>query len=257
MLKQTLDSGRSMLCAGMDVVFPQRCLACATRIDTPARARGRLLHVCDNCRCLLAPEIPWSCQRCGAAVGAFAKTHDGCRHCRGRTLRFRSVTCLGMYEAALRKAILHAKWSFSTVGVRTLAGLLADARRDEFSTLKMDLILPIPQSWQGRLLRHFNPAHSIADELGRTLRVPADRHVLRRRRNPRPQKRVPVLQRFENQHGSFRVQNDNHLRGATVLLVDDVLTTGATCSEATRVLKQHGAKQVHVAVLARVLDHSA
>ena len=87
--------------------------------------------------------------------------------------------------------------------------------------------------------------------------MPCDYHILSRRRNTRPQKRVPVEQRFQNQREAFRVRSGHVLEGKTVLIVDDVMTTGATCSEAARVLREHGAAECHVAILARVLDNSA
>ncbi len=256
MWQHTFKTTQQLLRAGMDFVFPQRCIACGTCL-AQAIHRDAGPHVCEDCHNSVAPHIAWSCRRCAAVVGPYARTDDGCRHCRGRTLRFKSVTCLGMYEGALKSAILHSKWAFSNVGIRALGGLLARERFDRLAAFKVDRILPIPQSWQSRALKHFNPAHVIASELAAVLKVPADGHVLRRRRNPRPQKRVPLLQRFDNQRDAFRIRDSHLLKGACVLLVDDVLTTGATCSEATRLLKQHGAAQVHVAVLARVLDHSA
>jgi predicted amidophosphoribosyltransferase len=81
--------------------------------------------------------------------------------------------------------------------------------------------------------------------------------LLYRQRQTRAQKRVPVSQRFGNQADAFSLQDMHVVDGERILLVDDVLTTGATCSEATKLLRQHGAEECHVAVLGRVLDSSA
>jgi ComF family protein len=161
-----------------------------------------------------------------------------------------------MYDDALRKAVLSAKWSFSTAETATLSDLLFNVRHEELCDYGADLVIPIPQSWQVRLRRRFNPASVIAQVLARGLGVRADEHILRRRRNTRPQKRVPVQRRFHNQKNSFRVRDGHVVDGRRILLVDDVVTTGATCSEAARTLRQHGAKSCRVAVLARVLDGS-
>ena len=107
------------------------------------------------------------------------------------------------------------------------------------------------------MTRRFNSASIIAEEISRTINVPCDAHILSRRRNTRPQKRVPVEQRFQNQRDAFRVRPGHGLAGKTVLIVDDVMTTGATCSEAARILREHGAAKCHVVFLARVLDNSA
>jgi ComF family protein len=162
-----------------------------------------------------------------------------------------------MYEHELKRAVLGAKWSISSVPITTLAELLFRCRENELRGLKVDRILPIPQHWRQRVTRHFNPAWLLACSLARRLDRPCDVHVLRRVRRCRPQKRVAVQRRFENQRNSFALRDAHVVDGETILLVDDVLTTGATCSEAARLLKQAGAKHVHVAALARVLDHSA
>ena len=181
-------------------------------------------------------------------------SNGGCIHCRGKPIRFDSLTCLGMYDEALRHAILSAKWSFSTVMLESLAGLLVENRGDQLREFSADIIVPIPQGWFSRLTRRFNSASIIASALGQSLGVKSDSHILRRSRNTRPQKRVSIQQRFDNQKGSFRIRDARLIHRKRVLLVDDVVTTGATCSEAARMLKKNGAAACQVAVLARVLN---
>lgn len=160
-----------------------------------------------------------------------------------------------MYEDHLRDAVLSAKWSWTAVPLATLADLLFECRATELTARDFDLIIPIPQSWTARLSRRFNPACVVADRLAARLDCRRDVHLLRRARATRPQKRVSVSQRFDNQKGSFRLRDHHLLANRRVLLVDDVLTTGATCSEAARLLKSAGVKECHVAVIARVLGN--
>lgn len=232
-----------------DFVFYWRCGVCEQSIGT-----NRQQPFCAGCRDQLAPEIRNSCQRCGAETGPYTATAMGCVHCRKRPIRFDSVVCVGMYNQSLRKAILSAKWSFSAVGMTSLGQLLVEERAAQISSPLPDVIIPIPQSWQGRLRRKFNGASIIADVISRAIHVPVDEHILRRSRHSRPQKRVSLALRFDNQRGAFRVRDAHLLKGKRVLLVDDVLTTGATCSEAARILKQHGSVSCQVAVVARVLS---
>ena len=215
------------------------------------------MEFCETCCDALVQKIPHSCVRCAAAVGPHSATENGCVHCRGRKFRFQSVTCLGMYEGKLRDSILLSKWSRSGIQVGALTQLLIAEHIDELRHKEFNLIIPVPQSWDRRLFRSFNAADLIALELARKLQISADRHILRRSRRTRLQKRVSVTKRFENQKGSFRLRDAHLLKNANVLLIDDVLTTGATCSEAARILRQAGAASCHVAVIARVLDHSA
>jgi ComF family protein len=238
----------------IDFLVPHRCCLCG-RTDRPPVSAG--VSFCVSCAEELSPDPVNRCERCGAEAGPHASTQNGCTHCRNRKLRFRSVICLSMYEGRLRKVLLSAKWSFSTVPIRSLARLFVSARKDELQSLGVNRIIPIPQHWRQRLVRNFNPAAVIAEELGHLLRIPCDVHVLQRARRTRPQKRVSVHQRFENQQGALTLRDSHMIQGERILLVDDVLTTGATCSEAAALLRHAGAAECHVAVIGRVLDHSA
>jgi ComF family protein len=105
--------------------------------------------------------------------------------------------------------------------------------------------------WWRRLGRGFNSPDVLAQVLARALRVPWSPELLTRRRNTLPQMRLAPKMRFQNLRGALRLRADGAIAGRRVLLVDDILTTGATCSEAARVLKQAHAAWVGVAVLAR------
>ncbi len=236
----------------LDFVFPPQCSLCGVvdYADTSGTA------YCSDCVVRLCPEPRNRCDRCAAEMGPFASSRNGCTHCRNRKLRFDSVVCLGMYEDALKQAVLSAKWSFSAVRIRSLGSLLASRQMAVSHEPRIDRVIPIPQHWRQRALRHFNPAAIIAAEIAAQLNVPCDLHILRRVRRTRPQKRVSVGQRFDNQLDAFGLKDAHVIQGERLLIVDDVLTTGATCSEAARLLKRSGAKSCSVAVLARVLDHS-
>jgi ComF family protein len=245
---------KSALLQLADLLFASRCALCGTS-DHAIVGGGNAY--CQKCLEQLAPAPLNRCQRCAAEIGPYAASDHGCAHCRRRKLRFDGVVCLGMYDGTLRQALLAAKWSFSAVRMRSLGSLLSITRAAELNDQAFDRIVPIPQHWRQRMVRNFNPAWVIAGELASRLNVDCDVHLLKRTSRTRPQKRVSVTQRFENQHGALAVTNASSVQGQRILIVDDVLTTGATCSEAAKVFKTAGAKYCGVAVLARVLDHSA
>lgn len=237
----------------LDFAFPPQCAVCGTT-EFPADPQSTVY--CETCVNALCPAEVYRCVCCGAEIGLYAKSDKGCPHCRNRKLRFESVVCLGMYEGTLRQAILAAKWSYSPVRMRALARLLARHQATSLKELQIDRVIPVPQHWRQRLVRHFNPASIIGTEVADSLGIPCDALLLKRHRRTRPQKRVAVSQRFENQADAFSVKDAHIFRNQRLLLIDDVLTTGATCSVAAELLKKAGARSCHVAVLGRVLDNS-
>ena len=123
-----------------------------------------------------------------------------------------------------------------------------DGQRDP---LGVDLVVAVPMHWRRRVVRGCNSAELISERLARSLRVPLARRLLKRRRNTLPQADLTPTQRRRNVRGAFAHRTGYDIKGAHVLLADDILTTGATCSEAAKVLKTAGAARVTVAVAAR------
>ncbi|HUT13621.1 MAG TPA: phosphoribosyltransferase family protein [Thermoguttaceae bacterium] len=128
--------------------------------------------------------------------------------------------------------------------------LLAALREEQFAQLNLDLVVPVPMYWMRLARRGTNSPEILSQCLGQHLGVPV-RRVLSRRRNTLPQADLSPRDRFRNVRGAFCVRKGRRLGGRRILLVDDILTTGATCSEAARVLKEAGAELVAAAVIAR------
>jgi ComF family protein len=158
---------------------------------------------------------------------------------------------LGAYDAELRDAVLRMKRPAHDALSLTVGRLLAVRRGEQLAAIGADLIVPVPMFWRRRLKRGKNNPDLLAGCLAKSLGVPLRRGVLVRRRNTEPQAGLPPSRRFQNMPGAFRVRRPGAVKGARVLLVDDVLTTGATCSEAAKMLKKAGAAMVAVAVVAR------
>ena len=235
-------------------LLPSDCLLCGIATDIhPAHVPATL---CESCLNDLTPPISVACESCGAPLGLHTNPAGKCPHCRGRKFRFKSVTCLGMYDGPLQSMLLAGKWSTSSANIRTLARIYVDACESQLQSLNVDRILPIPQIWHRRLRRNFNAAEIFANEIGIRLNRPVDLHILRRSRGTKPQKRASLADRTAIQRDSFRIQQKYVIQQERLLLVDDILTTGATCDEAVRTLQQAGANECHVAVLARVCSAS-
>jgi ComF family protein len=132
-----------------------------------------------------------------------------------------------------------------------LARLWLQVKEPELRAPAADVVVPVPLYWTRRVRRGYNQAAALARALSRPLGLPyAPRWLWRCRYTPR-QTGKSGTDRRAGLRGAFRAARRAELTGKTVLLVDDVLTTGTTASEAARALKQAGAKTVLVAVLAR------
>jgi ComF family protein len=232
--------------AGLNLLFPPRCACCEA--DLPAHHDDLLL--CEDCRVLLGPKLWPCCPRCGAA-GIPPGGPGGCRSCRKTPLKFDAAIPLGSYNDQLRRVVLRMKRpSHDSLSV-AIGRLLVLRRGQQLAELRTNLVVPIPMYWARRLKRGTNSAEILAEAVGRSLGVPVGRRVLSRCRNTLSQDGLSPVQRFRNVRGAFRVRGGRHLEGIRVLLVDDILTTGATCSEAAATLKRAGAAAVAATVVAR------
>jgi ComF family protein len=173
-----------------------------------------------------------------------------CAHCRGSRFHFRGVTGLGVYTGPLRGAVLRMKHPHGELLALALGQLLA-ARLETTSEAEFDLIVPMPMHWLRRIARGVNCPELLAEPISRRLGVAADTGLLRFRRKAKQQSTLAPTLRRRNLRRALAVSPGYALAGAKILLVDDILTTGATASEAARVLKTAGAESVHVAVAAR------
>ncbi|MCA9247517.1 MAG: ComF family protein [Planctomycetales bacterium] len=179
-----------------------------------------------------------------------------CLECEKKQFRFDSTITMGSYEGLIRDAVLRMKHN----GQEALSMAVADAIWNECEArlfrLELDVVAPVPMHWWRRLTRGVNGPELLAENLARRLRIPVANRLLIRRRNTSLQIDLTPAERRRNLHNAFRASAGYHLDGARVLLVDDVMTTGATANEAARTLKRAGAGQVDVFVFGRAHGHT-
>jgi ComF family protein len=174
-----------------------------------------------------------------------------CSGCQRRRFHFRGVVALGGYHEELREAVLRMKrYTGEALGM-ALGELLWRERGQQILAWQPSIVVPVSMHWTRRVIRQTNSAEVLAEVLGKRLGVPVRRLLLRRTRRTRPQVGLSASRRRTNMRGAFAVRRWHGCRDARALLVDDVLTTGSTCSEAARALVKAGANGVFVAVLAR------
>jgi ComF family protein len=198
-----------------------------------------LAPMCAACEAPLThPLRSPVCPACWRAVARLPAPGEA-----GGPLAFEAARSAGQYEGSLR-AIIHA---FKYDRRRALAAPLAAMMRDAGAALleEADAVVPVPLHPWKRLTRGFNQADDLARHLGRPVW-----RVLRRRRHGPPQAGLPAARRHANVRDAFAARS-GRLRGATVVLVDDVMTTGATLDACGRVLLAAGARSVRALTVAR------
>jgi ComF family protein len=174
-----------------------------------------------------------------------------CGDCRSRKLLFAAARTIAPYQDALRQAVLKAKHAAHEPLAIALGQRLAEAIHRLPLPERPDLVVPVPLHWLKRLWRKTDPAGTIAQSLARRLELPLASGLLVCRKLLRRQATLNAQERRRNVRGAFRASRRWSIRGRRILLVDDVMTTGATAHEASRILLQAGAAEIYVATVAR------
>ncbi len=240
----------------LDLFYPRRCLICGKGVDEVADdpLSSREIGICAACRktFLLSPEV--QCPRCAGSENYSESDQGCCGTCRSLHFDFDRVVALGEYRGVLRSQILLMKEEKEGYSARSFARLLFRSREAFFTENTFDRVIPVPRHYLRRFRRGVNDATFIAEELASLLKIPFDDHSVKRIRATRPQSRLGKNERYENVSGAFAVKPrfwGKPLKGEHILLVDDILTTGATANEIARILRLSGVRRVDVAVCAR------
>ena len=235
---------RTLPAALFTLVFPDDCRVCGNPLEEISR-----IPVCSTC--LSAPEpfvAEYFCSQCHAPfANASPLDEEGrCALCRVGASGFDRAYAYGEYGGTLRKLIHLFKYDGMKPLATRLGAMLASALpRDE----AYDAIVPVPLHWWRRWNRGFNQADLLAQFLSKRLNAPVV-HALTRRKSTQPQAGLTNASRRANVAHAFRAR-EGAVRDLRVLLVDDVLTTGATVAAAAHVLKRAGARRVTVLAVAR------
>ena len=159
---------------------------------------------------------------------------------------------MGPYQELLRDVILRLKNSRHETLAEIIGNLWAYHLAPRLRDLSPQVVVPVPLHWTRRYWeRGFNQSEILARCLAKSLQIPCYPHCLRRlRRTPRQTQQETPAARYENVRGAFKARSRYSLTGKSVLLVDDVLTTGATANEAARALRVLKPARIMVVVLA-------
>jgi len=233
----------------IDILFPSICATCSSPVGASS-----VPHFCKSCWSDFSLLPGALCPRCGTPFGSpEALTHSpahACRSCREEPPEYDQALAVGQFEGSLRDAIHLFKYRPSRALGRPLGAWMAANVRLQPG---IDLLMPVPLHTRRLRERGFNQALLLAHEIGRSHGIPLSFDTLARIRPTRPQVELSGKERVLNVAGAFALRKPGAVEGKSVLLVDDVFTTGATLNECARVLKGGGAERVLALTLARAI----
>jgi ComF family protein len=230
--------------------FPADCRVCNRTLLKWTR-----VPVCEECLNSPTPlAAEYFCTVCNTPfLNAYPLDEKGvCAGCRSGLRGFDRAASFGLYEGSLRKLIHLYKYSGMKPLAKTLAGYMERALSIDAS---FDAVVPVPLHWRKQWDRGFNQSDLLARLIAKRRGIPV-LHALRRKRATAVQAGLASAGRRRNVAGAFLLRSgaktDPKLAGKKILLIDDVMTTGATASACASVLKRGGAKSVSLLTLARV-----
>jgi ComF family protein len=228
----------------LDFVFPGECPGCGV---VTARANP----FCTDCEAELAGLIAQhACPRCALPL---PDEHAPCGRCSGKGLRpFASVTRLASFEGTLRHAIHAAKFRRRWKLADHLAARFVHTDRFRRLAGEIDLVVPVPMHPYKRWSRGYNQSEVIARRLARALHVPIARVVAKLKPTPSQSALASRAQRARNVADCFAISRPDLVEGQRVLIVDDILTSGATLRAVARAIMEGKPDALHAAVLASV-----
>ena len=223
----------------LDVVYPPVCVLCAAR-----GAAGR--NLCAACAAEL-PQIEHACKRCGRSLSPTAGLV--CGRCLRRPPPYVDVFAPFRYAEPVDRLIAEFKFRGKLTHAALFGDLLIEAAGASGRS-PPELLLPVPLHRSRLRERGYNQALELARPLARHWGVRVDAFALSRVRATAAQMQLPAKQRLKNVRGAFALRDGMRLP-ASVAIVDDVMTTGATVSEITKLLRRAGVKRVEVWAVAR------
>lgn len=232
-LRMAWESTSSMLC-------PAECVWC----ETPTNPSQ---HFCEDCLSLFVSDY-YRCKRCASPLPPVVPD-DSCSRCATKW-RLKSVVTLGPYRGRLREAVILMKKKPFELLRRAVGELMAEQLQSQFIE-STPLLIAVPNHWTRTFFRSVCQASSLAQSVSASTNWPLLRGVVRRSRKTAKQGMLSWTERTHNVRGAFKLKPTPQIIGRDIIVVDDVLTSGATADEIAKLLLAAGAASVSVAVAAR------
>ena len=236
--------------AAFQFFLPPQCPCCGEFLEEGQQG------FCSNCLSEIRWIEPPFCSVCGIPfISGEVESHP-CGACVIHRKYFTMARALGAFDGSLQTAIHRWKYEGKTYLTPFFAEWMAEGVNRYWEPNSLGLLIPVPLHPQRLRERGFNQALLLAKELSRRTGIPSSHAILKKKKPTIPQVNLSGVEREKGLRGIFHVIEKGELSGMSVLLVDDVYTTGATVNECSKVLLRGGAESVNVLTLAHALRTS-
>lgn len=225
-----------------DLFYPSeyKCLICGEELN-----HNTLYSICDDCMEKLPFNNGKVCLRCSEPINTMASY---CINCKNTKPYYTKNTSLFLYEDPIREIIRKLKYDNKKYLAHTFSNMIAGevSRMD----VSFDIVIPVPLYYKRLKYRGYNQSELLTESLKTKLNLNVDTTALIKIRNTRTQANLTRTERMENLKDAFKVTDKAKVKGKTILLIDDVFTTGTTINECSKTLIEAGAKAVYSVTLA-------
>lgn len=226
----------------LDFVIPNRCLSCADYIDSEH-------NLCSKCWGKINFISKPYCVKCGSPIEINLNIDVTCLECINLPPKFTLSRSLCKFDDNVKKIIHNFKYYDKTSISKFFAKLIFNLYAHDFQNA--DLIIPVPMHKIKRILRRYNQSQILAFEIGKIFNKHVLNNVLIKIKNTKSQSLLSKKERKSNLKNSIIIKNPELIKGKSIILVDDVITTGTTIDYCCKLLKMAGVKKIYVCSIAK------
>ncbi|MDB6056973.1 MAG: comF [Verrucomicrobiales bacterium] len=245
-MKLTAQTVWKFVDSGLNLFYPAVCQFCREQ-----RAGYAESYICGVCRRKVHVIDGGYCSKCGIPYDGAITNEFECGECKDADLKFDAARAAVRVNAFMLDVVHRYKYARALWLEKFLGDLLVQAALPELAKESWDFIVPVPLHSVKQREREFNQAERIAMYLGRAVNIPVNTSILKRVEPTESQTRLSREERAENVRKAFALRDAVDLKGKNMVLIDDILTTGATTSACAGILKKAGASKVQVWTVAR------
>ena len=236
----------------LDIIYPPRCYVCSEFLDYHPPDRG---DICDVCFSGFKKLTHPFCSICCEPFKSNEEEDHLCEKCLRKRPYYDELRAPYLYEEALMDAIQLIKYSGKSYIIKSLGPILGEFAKIWINNRNDMIIIPVPLHRKKIKERGFNQSALLVKTISPILEIETDFFTLIRTRYTKSQAGLNLDERRKNVKGAFEVRGDKNIKGKSVILVDDVATTGNTLNECARILKKAGAEKVLGLTLARTAPY--